>query len=79
MVEFGGFGILADGRPKRFGGRTFDVLMALIEASRAVVSKYEVWAASGKAGSSTRSANRAQNCRAPRERTLVPHCIGWRI
>jgi DNA-binding winged helix-turn-helix (wHTH) protein len=39
MVEFGRFGILADGRPIRLGGRAFDVLMALIEASGAVVSK----------------------------------------
>jgi hypothetical protein len=28
MVEFGRFGILADGRPIRLGGRAFDVLMA---------------------------------------------------
>jgi DNA-binding winged helix-turn-helix (wHTH) protein len=39
MVEFGRFGILADGRPIRLGGRACDVLMALIEASGAVVSK----------------------------------------
>jgi len=42
MVEFGRFGTLADGRPIRLGGRAFDVLMALIEASRAVVSKHEL-------------------------------------
>ena len=42
MVEFGRFGILADGRPIRLGGRVCDVLMALIEASRAVVSKDEL-------------------------------------
>jgi len=35
MVEFGRFGILADRRPLRLGGRTFDVLLALIEASGA--------------------------------------------
>jgi DNA-binding winged helix-turn-helix (wHTH) protein len=34
VVELGRFGILADGRPIRLGGRAFDVLMALIEASR---------------------------------------------
>jgi DNA-binding winged helix-turn-helix (wHTH) protein len=39
MVEFGRFGILADGRPIRLGGRACDVLTALIEASGAVVSK----------------------------------------
>jgi hypothetical protein len=39
MEELGRFGILADERPIRLGGRVFDVLMALIEASRAVVSK----------------------------------------
>jgi DNA-binding winged helix-turn-helix (wHTH) protein len=42
MAEFGRFGILADGRPIRLGGRAFDVLMALIEASGAVVSKDEL-------------------------------------
>ncbi len=39
MAEFGRFGILADGRPIKLGNRAFDVLMALIEASRAMVSK----------------------------------------
>jgi hypothetical protein len=29
VVEFGCFGILADGRPIRRGGRVFGVLMAL--------------------------------------------------
>jgi DNA-binding response OmpR family regulator len=42
MVECGGFGILADGRPIRLGRRAFDVLTALIEASRAVGSKNEL-------------------------------------
>ena len=42
MVEFGRFGILADERPIRPGGGAFDVLMALIEASRAVVGKDEL-------------------------------------
>jgi predicted ATPase/DNA-binding winged helix-turn-helix (wHTH) protein len=32
-------GLLADGRPVKLGGRAFDVLMALIEARGAVVSK----------------------------------------
>ena len=41
MVEFGRFEILADGRPIRPGGRAFDLLLALIEASRAAVSKDE--------------------------------------
>src|SRR5271165_4218979 len=47
-IEFGHFSILphrrqllADGRPITLGGRAFDVLMALIEASGAVVSKDE--------------------------------------
>src|SRR5271165_5638400 len=31
--------LLADGRPVKLGGRAFDVLMALIEAHGAVVSK----------------------------------------
>jgi DNA-binding winged helix-turn-helix (wHTH) protein len=46
IIEFGRFRIvprrrelLADGRPIHLGGRTFDVLMALIEASGAVVGK----------------------------------------
>jgi DNA-binding winged helix-turn-helix (wHTH) protein len=45
-IEFGRFRILphrrellADGRPLDLGGRAFDVLMVLIEASGAVVSK----------------------------------------
>jgi DNA-binding winged helix-turn-helix (wHTH) protein len=45
-IEFGRFRILphrrqllADGRPLEFGGRAFEVLMALIEASGAVISK----------------------------------------
>ena len=42
MVEFGRFGILADGRPIRLGGRACGVLMALIDASAAVVSKDEL-------------------------------------
>ena len=42
MVEFGRFRILAGGRPIRLGGGAFDVLMALIEASGAVVSKDEL-------------------------------------
>jgi TolB-like protein len=48
-VEFGRFRILplrrevlADGRPIELGGRAFDVLMALIGASGAVVSKEEL-------------------------------------
>jgi hypothetical protein len=41
MVEFGRFGILADGRPITLGGRAFDVPMALSAASRAVISKEE--------------------------------------
>ena len=45
-MEFGRFRVLphrrellADSRPIHLGGRAFDVLMALIEASGAVVSK----------------------------------------
>src|SRR6202011_2977380 len=46
IIEFGHFRVvprrrelLADGRPIHLGGRTFDVLMALIEASGGVVGK----------------------------------------
>src|SRR5437016_11304291 len=46
VIEFGQFRIvpqrrelLADGRPIHLGGRTFDVLMALIEEQGAVVGK----------------------------------------
>src|SRR5258708_6396624 len=46
LIEFGHFRVvprrrelLADGRPVRLGGRTFDVLMALIEGQGAVVGK----------------------------------------
>jgi len=49
IIEFGNFRIfphrrqlIADGRPIPLGGRAFDVLMALIEASGAVVSKDEL-------------------------------------
>jgi DNA-binding winged helix-turn-helix (wHTH) protein len=49
IIEFGHFSILphrrelrADGRPIRLGGRAFDVLTALIEASGGVVSKDEL-------------------------------------
>jgi DNA-binding winged helix-turn-helix (wHTH) protein len=49
IIEFGNFRIfphrrqlLADGQPIALGGRAFDVLMALIEASGAVVSKDEL-------------------------------------
>ena len=48
-IEFGRFRVLphrrellADGRPMELGGRAFDVLMALIEARGAVVSKDEL-------------------------------------
>src|ERR1700758_3644417 len=46
IIEFGRFRVaphrrelLADGQPVRLGGRTFDVLMALIEGQGAVVAK----------------------------------------
>src|SRR6267154_5373796 len=53
-IEFGRFSVLphrrellAEGRPLELGGRAFDVLMALIEASGAVVGKdalmHRVW------------------------------------
>jgi DNA-binding response OmpR family regulator len=49
IIEFGHFSIfphrrqlLSDGRPITLGGRAFDVLMTLIEASGAVVSKDEL-------------------------------------
>src|SRR5208282_2062078 len=49
IVEFGRFRVvphrrelLADGRPIKLGGRDFDVLIALIEASGTVVSKDEL-------------------------------------
>jgi DNA-binding winged helix-turn-helix (wHTH) protein len=42
MVEFGRFGILADGRPIRLGGRACDVLTALVEASGVVVGNHEL-------------------------------------
>src|SRR5271165_1728137 len=49
IIEFGRFSILpyrrqllAEGRPIRLGGRAFDLLLALIEASGAVVGKDEL-------------------------------------
>ena len=48
-IEFGRYSIFphrrqlfADGRPIALGGRAFDVLLALVEASGAVVSKREL-------------------------------------
>jgi DNA-binding winged helix-turn-helix (wHTH) protein len=40
VVNFGCLGILAGGRPIKLGGSAIDVLMALIEASRVVVSEH---------------------------------------
>ena len=45
MVQFGRFGILATAGPIRLGGRAFDMLTTLIEASLAVVSKDALLAA----------------------------------
>jgi DNA-binding response OmpR family regulator len=44
--------LLADGRPVKLGGRAFDVLMTLIEARGAVVSKNALMGACGPIGSS---------------------------
>jgi DNA-binding response OmpR family regulator len=48
--------VLADGRPIKLGGRAFDVLMALIEARGAVVSRDALMGACGRAGSSKKIA-----------------------
>jgi DNA-binding winged helix-turn-helix (wHTH) protein len=64
MVGFGRFGILADGRPIRLGGRVFDVLMALIEASGAVVSKDELVSCVWQGRIRREPAVGAQDCRA---------------
>src|SRR5260370_40566538 len=49
IIEFGHFSILphrrqllAEGRPRRLGGRAFDLLLALLEAPGAVVGKDEL-------------------------------------
>jgi DNA-binding winged helix-turn-helix (wHTH) protein len=49
IVEFGRFRVvphrrelLADGRPNKLGGRDFDALMALIDATGVVISKDEL-------------------------------------
>jgi hypothetical protein len=55
MVGFGRLGILADGRPIRLGGAPY-VLMALVEASGTGSARTNSRAASGKAGSSIRTA-----------------------
>jgi len=65
VVEFGRFEILADGRPIRLGGRAFDLLLALIEASGRRSARTSFRGASGKAAaSSIRTGKRAQYCRA---------------
>jgi hypothetical protein len=61
MVEFGRFGILADGRPIRLGGRAFDVLMALTRFGPRLARQE----------SSTRTGSRAQDYRAA-QRALAP-------
>jgi DNA-binding winged helix-turn-helix (wHTH) protein len=65
MVEFGRFGILAEGRPIKLGGRAFDVLMALIAASEAVASKDEL---------SSRVRQRRIVDQNRRSGTRLPHC-----
>ncbi|HMD63753.1 MAG TPA: hypothetical protein VKF83_07260 [Stellaceae bacterium] len=66
-IEFGHFSIfphrrqlLAYGRPIMLGGRAFDVLMALIDASGAVVGKDELLKRVWQAGSSRRTGWRAR-------------------
>ena len=72
MVEFGRFGILADGRPIRLGGRACDVLMALIEASGAVVGKDELLSRVRQSKMSIRTGSRSQDCRAAPEASRPP-------
>jgi DNA-binding winged helix-turn-helix (wHTH) protein len=62
VIEVGRFSVLphrrellADGRPVKLGGRAFDVLMALIEARGAVVSKDALMNRVGPTGSSRRT------------------------
>jgi len=72
IIEFGHFRILphrrqllAEGRPIRLGGRAFDLLLALMEASGRWSARTSSRAASGKAAaSSIRTGKRAQYCRA---------------
>jgi DNA-binding winged helix-turn-helix (wHTH) protein len=64
MVGFGRFGILADGRPIRLGGGACDVLMALIEASGAVVGKDELLSRVRQSKMSIRTGSRTQDCHA---------------
>jgi DNA-binding winged helix-turn-helix (wHTH) protein len=79
-IEFGRFSVLphrreflAEGRPVDLGGRAFDVLMALIEASGAVVSKdalmHRVW----PDGSSRKTAfrPRSRRCAGPSAMTAT--------
>jgi hypothetical protein len=62
MVEFGRFGILADGGSIGLGGRATDVLVAPIEASRTVVSRDELLTCVWLIGDRTRAAS---GCRFP--------------
>ena len=63
--------VLADGRPIKLGGRAFDVLMALIEAHGAVVSKEVLMARVWPAGSSKKIVwqPRLQPCAPPSGRS----------
>jgi DNA-binding winged helix-turn-helix (wHTH) protein len=73
-IEFGRFRVLphrrellADGRPLELGGRAFDVLLALIEASGAVVSERMLMERVWRTGSSRRTAckPRSRRCAGP--------------
>jgi len=57
---------LAGGRPKRLGGRVFDVLMALTGASGAVVSKDELLSRVRQSRIVDENRQWAQDCRAAR-------------
>ena len=79
-IEFGRFRILprrrellAESQPVELGGRAFDVLMVLIEASGAVVSKDALMDVSGPTGSSTRTIckPRSRRCAGPSGRTAI--------
>jgi hypothetical protein len=73
-VEFGGFGIFAAAGRQSSAARAFDVLMALIEASRAVCQQGRAFEPRLASGSSTRTGGRAQDCRAAKEGRLEHRC-----
>src|ERR1700686_313435 len=88
-IEFGRFSVLphrrelrAEGRPLELGGRAFDVLMALIEASGAVISEgvlmERVWPDRGVEKNSVQAQISALRAAFGPERDLIRKVASWK-